>query len=345
MARKLNADVLSEFCRQIGALTKAGIPVVKAMEILKMSEENRRISNLYGTLEEKIKSGCSIGDSMEEIGVFPDLTIKMFRAAEISGQLDQMASRLAEHYRKEHRLKNQIKTATLYPKLVCIMAVGIVLFIFLGIMPMVESLFVDTDLPVLTQVLMYISKWLKESWYLAAAVLVCALIIWKILFTTDRVERAWNRFCIHTPLIGKQLSILYTARFARSQSELYASGVSMVEGLKIAAGTMDSSYLEAQFEGVVRDVKNGDPLSLAIARVDGFDKKIAMIIRVGEETGELDAMLDSIAEGYEYEAEMAINRMVSMIEPAMILVIGLVVLLILLGIMKPMWTMYEYIGY
>ncbi len=344
MTRKLKADELSEFCRQLGALTRAGIPVAKAVEILKTATENKRISKIYGELETMIRCGRSIADSMEALHVFPELTVSMFRAAEASGQLKKTANRLAEHYRKEYRLENQIKTATLYPKLLCIMMLGMIVFVFLGIIPMVEPLFAEMELPLETKILIKISSFLKESWYLAVPVAVFAVLLGKILKSNWRIRTVIDMVYLHLPVIGNYLRILYTERFARSQSGLYSSGVSIVDSLSIAAGTIGSHYLEAQFRRVVEDVKNGDPLSHAIEQVKGLDKKLSMIIRVGEETGELDAMLESIAEGYEHEAEMILSRVIRMMEPMLLIVIGLVIIEIFRGIMVPMWSMYEYIG-
>ena len=342
--RKLTADVLSDMCRQIGVMAGAGITVAKAMEILKNTTENKRIANVYGALENRIKRGCPIGDSMEELGVFPEMAVNMFRAAEVSGQLEKTANNLSEHYRKEHRTKTQIKAATLYPKILCIMAIGIILFVFLVIMPMVEPLFYGAELPLITRILMDISLFLQKDWYIVAAVLAMIVILEPIVLSFHCVKILFDKMILLIPVLGKQMRIIYTARFARSLSGLYASGVPMVISLEIASRTLGNRYLEAQFMDVVRAVENGATMSHAIDSVKGFDKKLPAIIFVGEETGKLDKMLLSLAESYEHESEIAINKIVSSIEPLMIIVIGVIVAVILLGIMVPMWSMYEYIG-
>ncbi len=344
MVRKLRSDELSELCRQIGALTRAGIPMVKAVEMLGRSAGNKRISNVYGELESMIRRGNSISSSMDTLGVFPELTVNMFHAAERSGQLEKTANRLAEYYRKEHQTETKIRTATMYPKLLCLMAFSVVLFVFLIIIPVVEPLFEGAELPVITIVLMGISKTIKDFWYLVIAGIVMVRLLVRLFLLNRRGKLFWDMICLHLPILGKQIRILYTARFARSLGSLYYSGVSMVESLSIAAKTIGNRYLEDQFLRVVSDVRKGDSLSQAVERVDGLDKKLPMIIRVGEETGELDKMLDDIADGYEYDAEMAMNRIIAMIEPGLIVLIGVVVAVILLGIMVPMWSMYEYIG-
>lgn len=281
---------------------------------------------------------------MEAIGVFPEMMVNMFRAAEASGQLEKTANHLAEHYRKEHRLANQMRTATLYPKILCIVALSIVMFVFLVIVPMVEPLFANMELPMSTQILMAISSGMKTHWYLILCMLFLPFVLGPCLLSLNRVRMLWDMILLHLPMIGKQMRTICTARFARCQSSLYASGVSMVDSLKIASRTLGNRYLESQFTEVIRQVENGTALSMAMETVDGLDKKLSAMICVGEETGKLDVMLASLADGYEHEAEMAMNRMVSLIEPFLIIVIGGVVAVILLGIMVPMWSMYEYIG-
>ena len=342
--RKLTADILSDMCRHTGAMVGTGITMAKTMEILKNTTESKKLSGIYGELEYRIKQGQSIGDSMDVIGVFPELMVNMFRAAEISGSLEKTADHLAEHYRKEHRTMTQMKAATTYPKILCVMAITIVLFVFLIIMPMVEPLFQGVELPLITRVLMRISIFLKQEWYMTAMVFLIIMLFGPSVLSLHTVKRIWDKILLYIPVLGKQMRIIYTARFARSLSNLYASGVPMLISLETASKTLGNRYLEEQLNNVALAVEYGETLSEAIGTVKGLDKKLPAIIFVGEETGKLESMLLSLAEGYEHEAEMAMNKMVSMTEPMMIVVIGIVVAVILLGIMLPMWSMYEYLG-
>lgn len=342
--RKLTADTLSDMCRQIGVMTGAGITMAKAMEVLKNTSEKKRTAWIYGELEDRIKRGYSIGDSMESLGVFPEMAVNMFRAAEVSGQLDKTANDLAEHYRKEHRTMTQMKAAAMYPKILFFMAINIVLFAFLVIMPMVEPLFYGVELPRVTRILMKISGFLQHDWYIVAAALVVVILLEPMILSNHVVKYVIDKMIFYIPVLGKQIRIIYTARFARNLSRLYASGIPMMVGLEITSRTIGNRYLETQILDVVHEVENGVSLSRAIEFVHGLDKKLPAVIFVGEETGKLDMMLLGLAEGYEYEAEIAINKLVSMIEPLMIVVIGILVAVILLGIMIPMWSLYEYIG-
>lgn len=341
---KLKPDLLSEFCRMIGAMTGSGITLARSMEILQDSVEDKRIAGLYGKLQSKIEQGYPISDAMEEMKMFPELLINMFRAAETSGRFEETAKRMAEYYRKEHRMRGQIKTATVYPKFLCLMLLVVVLFVFLVILPMVEPLFREMELPVVTKILISVSSFVKEKWYMLVFFALLFTVFGMVVRANEKFHRLRDKIQLRLPVIGKNMCTIYTARFARSLGSLYGSGVAMVESLEIASRTIGNRYLEEQFSEVVRKVKNGELLSRAVKNVDGFDKKLAPIILVGEETGKLDGMLENIAETYEYEAEAALTRLIALIEPVMIVIIGIVIGSILLGIMLPMWSMYEYIG-
>ena len=340
--KSLKPNQLSEFCMYTGAMLGAGVPLVKSMEILQKGSGRKRIRKLYGDLEISMQKGNSFTTALEETGVFPEFLLNMFRAAEANGRLEETAKRMAHYYKKEHRIKSQIQSATLYPKILGIVSIFVGLTIFLVVMPTVEPLFRDVELPLLTRILLKISQLIKEWWHVCLIGMIGTDVIIRLLIKKNYVRKILDRLKLYTPITGKQLRVLYTARFARSESDLYSSGLPMVEGLKIAARTIGNRHLEEQFETVVDMVQGGESLSRAIMSVDGFDAKLALVISVGEESGRLDEMLETIAESYEQEAEAAINRLVSMIEPCMIIVMGLIIGTIVLGIMLPMWSMYEY---
>lgn len=339
----LKPQQLAEFCRQVGAMQSAGVPLVSAMEILQKGTDKKSIRNLYGQLQNRMEQGMSFSHAMEETSVFPELLLQMFRAAEAGGKLEATADHMADYYKKEHQIRNQIRTATLYPKLLCIVSMMVVLTIFLVVIPTVESLFEGMELPLLTRVLLMMSRLLCKQWQLGLLFLMSALLLFGYLSGKPKVIWMKDRMKIKLPVIGKHYRVIYTSRFARSESGLYSSGLPLVEGLEIAARTIGNRYLEGQFEGVIRMIRGGKSLSHAIESVDGMDRKLASVIFVGEETGRLDEMLEHMADGYEHDAEAAIQRLVAMIEPVMIVIMGVVIGAILLGIMMPMWSMYEYI--
>ena len=344
MKRTLKSAQISDFCRHVGAMCSAGVPLTNAMEILQKGTEHRTVKQIYGELQYLMEQGFSFSNALEETGVFPELMLNMFRAAEVSGQLEETAKRMAIYYRKEHKIKSQIQTATLYPKILCLVSVFVVMTMMVVVVPIVEPLFRGVELPFLTRMLLMVHDLMKEHWYVAVGALAGLYVLVRVLIKNKSVRLTRDRIKLMLPLIGKQYRTICTARFARSESSLYSSGLPMVESLAIAARTMDNLYLETQFVNAIKMVQGGSSLCEAIESVKGLDPRLAPVIFVGEESGKLGEMLEELAESYEYDAEMAINRLVAMVEPAMILVMGALVGLILLGIMVPMWSIYEYMA-
>lgn len=335
---------LSEFSRQIATMTGAGITLSRAMTIMQTGLENKRLLAVYSDIQKQIQQGRPLSEAMENTGVFPEMMLNMFRAGEASGQMEKTAAKLADHYQKEHRMNNRIRSATLYPKILAGVAVLAILIIFLVVMPTIEPLFEGMDLPAITKFLMAFSKFIKTRWYVAILACIFPFALWQVLMASDAFRYRWDRRKLKLPIIGKQLRIIYTARFSRNQSSLYTSGLSMIKSLEIASKTLGNNYIAEQFKEVIRKVRGGEMLSRAIQNVDGMDKKLAPTIYAGEETGRLDTMLESIADNYEYESDIALTRLTGMIEPAMILVMGLIIGLILMGVMLPLWNMYGNIG-
>lgn len=340
----LKADQLSEFCRHVGAMASAGIPLAKSMEILQKGTDEKKLRNLYGELGYFMEQGCSFSHALEQTGRFPELFLNMFLAAEASGTLGETAKRMSDYYKKEHELRKKIQSATLYPKILCIVSLFVLLMVVLVVIPTVEPIFAKMELPVLTKWILNFSHAICQHW---RGILFCFLILYLIgrgLMKTHKVRRWIDYIKINLPVVGKSFRVIYTARFARSESGLYSSGLPIVEGLKISARTIGNLYLEDQIHNVIQRIQGGATLSRAMESADGFDGKLASVMFVGEETGTLDDMLETISDSYELEAELAFNRLAALIEPCMILVMGLVIGLILMGIMMPMWSMYEYIG-
>jgi len=341
--RKLASMEISELCLQLETMAVAGIPLVRALNILKDGSDNRKLCAMYGELERELNRGVSLSGAMDNSGMFPELAVNMVRAGEAGGNLKGVLAELAKHYQKEHRMGRRLKGALLYPKIVGLTAILTILVMFLFVMPSIEPLFAGMELPAVTRFLMAFSRFLTEKWYLAAAVLAVMAACMEILKRSERFCCFRDHVLICTPFIGRQLRIIYTARFARCISSLYSGGLPMVESLRIAGRVLGNRYLETRFPLVIQKVQNGEMLSEAIKAADGFEKKLSAVIFVGEETGKLDVMLEKAADGYEYETDVAMTKIVSMAEPVIILILGAVVGISMLGIMLPLWHMYEYI--
>lgn len=344
---RINANEVAEFCRQLANMLSSGIMAVRAMEILKERDLKSKLKNIYGQLYKDIQQGTTISDAMRRQGkAFPILLINMFASGEASGRLDHVAERMALHYEKEYKLNGKIKNAMLYPKILSAATVVVVLIIFVFVLPeffdMLEGL--GAGLPAITRGVIGISDFLVTQWYVLLIALLAVIAILRYLLSLYGIRLMLDKAKLRLPVVGKLLKIIYTARFARTLSSLYSSGVSMIHALEITGTVVMNTYIENQFTGLIRDVLNGEPLSGSIRKISGFDSKLPNTILVGEEAGRLDAMLLSTAESFDYEAEQAVNALVALAEPVMIVTMALVIMAVLLSVMQPMASLYESFG-
>jgi type IV pilus assembly protein PilC len=279
---------------------------------------------------------------MESKKCFPDLMIGMIRAGEGSGNLDQVTERLTLQYEKDYKLTQQVKSAMTYPVVLLVLCVAIVILIVTFILPQFQSLFDQMDsLPVPTEILIAISDFLVQKWYAALLIVFTVFMLIRIIMAIPAVRRQIDYRKVHMPVFGKLFKIIYTARFARTLSSLYSSGMPIATALGIAGNTIGNSYVEGQFEQVVALVRSGIPMSQALREVDGLQKKLASTILVGEESGRLDVMLDSIALSLEADAEEATKRMVTLMEPLLIMMMAVVVGFIMIAVMLPIYESYS----
>lgn len=340
--KKLNLKELSEFSRQIGTMLNSGVSLIRTMSILVQREEKPKLKKIYKDLYVKLQQGFTLSAAMQEQGkAFPDLMINMFRSGESSGHMDQVAMTMAKQYDKDYKVQSKIKSAMIYPIILVIAMFGGAILIFTFIMPEFAGVFGDAPLPLITQVLMAISNVMVEYWYwLLIGVLIIVAIIAGVLQIPE-VRYRFDKFKLNAPLFGKLLRTIYTARFARTMCSLYTSGISIINGLMIVRTTIGNTYIESQFDAVITSVRNGATLSQSIALIQGFDAKLASSIYIGEESGRLDDMLTTLADDFDYESAMASERMVTILEPVIIIIMAIAVMVVMLAVLLPVIGLYN----
>ncbi|MDD2371020.1 MAG: type II secretion system F family protein [Firmicutes bacterium] len=339
---RLNSKALGDLSRQMGTMLSAGVNITKTLTILLSQTDNKKQKMLFERLYLNINRGNSLSAAMEDCqGTFPELMINMFKAGEATGSMDKSAMKMAEYYEKEHRLKSKIKGAMTYPIILLILTIGVTLMLFTFVIPSFVDLLGDGEIPLITQILLGISSFITGYWYLLIVFIALIGLGIYFLFKIPEVVIRVDRFKLKMPIIGKLLTIIYTARFSRTLSYLYSSGVNMIEAVRASSRTIGNHYLEKEFEVVNEKIRQGNSLSTSIENIPGIEKKLVATIFIGEETGRLDQMLDSMATNYDYDAEAATNRLISILEPAMIIVMTLIVGSVLMGVMLPMMTSYS----
>ena len=339
---RIRAAALGDFFRQLGTMLGSGVTIVRALQIIlgdqSLGKEERTV---YRELLQLIKVGCSLSDAMKETDAFPEFAVNLVRSAENSGNLERAAKRLASHYEKQRRLSAKVSKTFVYPIFLLVMVVVVVVALSLFILPMFDNLFATMeDLPVLTKIVMGFGSAIAGYWYVFLIGFFVLWLVLSLLLRIRSVRRELDELKLRLPFFGPLLRKIYTARFALTFSTLYASGVSILNALQIASATVGNLYIEQQFQSVISDVRTGQSLSVALDRVDGFSKKMISSIRVGEESGSLESMLDSMSDNLTFEADMAIDKMVALLEPLTILILALIVGVMVIGVMLPIINSY-----
>ena len=331
---KFKTADLAFFCRQLSSMLTAGISLVRGLHILYTQEEKKKAKAALREIYEDVQKGRSFSEAIQSRpGVFPDLFISMVAAGEASGNLDVIMVRVADFYLNQNKVNNKIKGAMIYPLVLLGMLVAVFFGLFIFIMPTFRELVMDQEIPPLSQAMFDISDFLIDKWWvLIIAVAIIAFVI-RILCITPKTRMKIDELLIKVPKVGPLLTVIYTGRFARTMANLYSSGLQMVDCIEKSAGTLGNSYISKVFRtNVVEDVKHGEALSTAVTKTGVFPGVFTSIIMVGEESGALDDILNKSADYYEDESETAISKLVGLMEPAMIILLGLMIGLVLAGI-------------
>ncbi|MCM1529315.1 MAG: type II secretion system F family protein [Alistipes sp.] len=331
---KFGTKELSFCCRQLSAMLTSGLTLVKAIDILTKEQENEKAKAIWQDIYENVQKGESFSSTLEmHAGSFPNFLISMVSAGESSGSLDVIMTRMSEHYAKENKLKNTVKSAMVYPVILAVLCIVIVLFLFIFIMPTFIDMYEDkSQMPAITKALDAISKFLRKRWYLVIALVVGIVFFIKYALKVPKWRLKVDRLLIKGPGFGPLMTKIYTGRFARTLSNLYSSGIPMVECLQKASAILGNSYVDEKFEEVIDEVKQGETLSAAITRTEIFESMFCSVIYVGEESGALDSILEKTSDYYEEESDSAVQRLVSMVEPLLLVFMGLIIGLVVAGV-------------
>lgn len=334
---------LAAFLQELGMLLKAGISPVRALTVISgsdgLKEEEQEI---LSELLLRIRQGQPLSDAMENMEeVFPPMLISMIRAAEAAGNLDETALRMAEYYTKEYRISEKLKSAAAYPRFLAVLTAAVAVFLLQCVLPRFESLFLLMDeLPIPTRILYAAMNFFHTYGFAAIIAAASGPVLLRVLLSIASVRLRVDRLKVRMPFTGNLRKIIYTARFARVVSSLYASGLPLVTAIQIAKDSIGNTYIQQQLEKSVEMVLAGKSVSESMEAVDGLAGKLVLAVRVGEETGRLETILNTMADDLEYEAELAAGRLLSFAEPAMIIVMALAVGFVMLAVMLPIYGSY-----
>lgn len=342
IVNKVKTKQISIFCRQFYTMLNSGVTIVNCLDILRKQTESKKLAQTLDDIYEDVLTGSSFSDSVKKHDdVFPSLLINMIDAGEVSGNLDNIMDRMAFHYEKEYKMNNKVKGAMAYPMILGLLSVVVVIFLLTFIMPTFTEMFEDSGvpLPTPTRILLAISDTLTGYWYIF--VIVIGIIVYSLIkyIKTTQGRTMFDSIKLKIPIVKRTVADIVTSRFSRTLSTLMMSGVPLIEALDIVSRVVGNKVVENGILDAKEDVRKGTSLSTPLQRIDAFPLMLTQMIEIGEESGSLDDILEKTANFYDEEVDVSIQRLTTMLEPIMIIVMAVVIGFIVISMVLPMFDM------
>jgi type IV pilus assembly protein PilC len=340
----VSSKKLCTFTRQFSTLQDAGLPVLRSLKILEGQMRPGVLKNALMDVVEDVESGSTLSEAFgKHPKCFDRLYVNMVKAGEAGGALETILKRLADFKEKAQSLKRKITGAMVYPVVVILTAVGILTFIMLFIIPKFEKIFKDFNmtLPDLTLALMKTSNWFGHYWYTLPLFPLCFWLMLKLIRLSRAGNYAIDRIYLWIPIIGKLIEKTIVARTTRTLGTLVASGVPILESLSIVRETCTNAVFERMYQRVYESIREGDTIAQPLKESRLVDDMVVNMVDVGEETGDLDSMLYKIADVYDEEVNVMVESLISLLEPLMIVVLGLIIGTIVIALFMPLLKLLE----
>jgi type IV pilus assembly protein PilC len=339
---KVKSKELQIFTRQFATLINAGIPVVESLGVLTQGSTTPVLKDMLLKAKAAIEGGKSLGDSLAQHSrAFDNFYCNMVRAGEASGALDTILGRMSTYLEKTEKLKNQIKSAMMYPVMILGVATLVIALILVFIIPKFQEMYKSSggELPWLTQQVVGLSKWLRENWWMALGAAIAGPILGKNYYSTEDGKRAVDEVLMKVPLFGDVFVKSGVARFSRTMATLLSSGVPLLDAIEVGAKTVGNAVMERYLLKCRENVAVGKGFSGPLNKIPIIPKMVGQMIEIGEQTGSLDGMLGKIADFYEDEVDNAIKGLMTLIEPILLVLIGSVIAVLVLAMYLPIFGM------
>lgn len=341
-AEKVRSIDVQLFSRQIYTLLKAGVPIMRGLAGLQESAINKSFAKILQDVRESLESGRELSAAMHRHPeVFSHFYISMVRVGEMTGKMDEIFLRLFDHLEFERDMRERVRTALRYPMFVVIAMAIAMLVINLFVIPAFAKVYAgfNAELPLMTKILIASSNFTVNFWPLLLVMAVGGTIAFKTYIATAQGAYRWDKFKMRIPIVGKIILKGTMARFARSFALASRSGVPIVQALKVVAKTVDNKYIESCVEQIRDGVERGESILRTSVATGVFTPVVLQMIAVGEETGEMDNLMEEIASMYEREVDYELKTLSSQIEPILIVGLGILVLILALGVFLPIWDL------
>jgi type IV pilus assembly protein PilC len=329
------------FTRQFATMIDAGLPLVQCLDILSGQLDNMAFREVLTKVKLKVESGSTLADALgDHPKVFDTLYVQLVAAGEIGGILDTILNRLAQYIEKNEKLKSKVKGAMVYPSVVLVVAVGVTVVLLLFVTPTFEKMFKDFGgaMPVPTQIVIDVSKWLQHYIGFLIGVIIAAVVAFRAWVNWPRGRVQWDSFAIRTPIFGTLIRKVAVARFTRTLGTMISSGVPILDALEVVAKTAGNAVVERAIRYTKDRIAEGKTIVQPLAETKVFPPMVVQMIGVGEATGAMDQMLTKIADFYDDEVDAAVGALTSMIEPVMMVFLGGIVGGFLIAMYLPIFS-------
>jgi len=343
---------LAIFTRQLSTMISAGIPILESVEVLVEQAEDPGFKDVLREIAEAVRAGTDLSEAMSQHpDVFKDLYVNMIRAGEASGQLDEILNRLAEYLEETDALRREIKSAMTYPAVSLTMIVGIVIVLLVFVIPRFEKIFVaikrqakSFELPLPTQILFKVSHFVRENTVIWVPALVGLVVVIVLATRGGKGSYLKDYILLKLPVMGPLMHKVALSRFARTFATLLQSGVPILATLDIVATTTGNKVLEKAIVEASQSIQEGEPLAVPLAKSGVFPKMVTRMVLIGERSGALETLLSKISDFYDTEVKATVKQLTSLIEPIMILLMGVVVGGVVMAVFLPIFKMAGAVG-
>ena len=342
--KKVGSDQLLDMTREMATLLRAGLPLDRAMEILINLSSHDGTKALLQRVRDDVRGGASLSQALDKQGgVFSRFYVNIVRAGEAGGALAVVMARLSEFMERAKELKETVRSAMIYPTLLLVVAFASILLLLTYVVPQFEQTFASAgkSLPLATQIVIGAGRYAREYWWSVFGVVIVIGYWWRWQMARPKSKFKWDGRFLRAPLVGDMVAKIETARFARTLSTLLSNGVTLLGGLSIVRETMSNTVLAGALDGVIIKLREGRGLAQPLLETGVYPMLAVQMIKVGEETGRLEEMLSRVAEIYDRESQLAVKRMLTLLEPLLILFMAVVIASIILSILYGIFSVNE----
>ena len=335
------------FSKQFATMLSAGLPLAQALDVLASQEKNAPFRKSLENVVEIVEGGGKLSKAFsKQKGIFTDVELNLIAAGEKSGNLVEMMQRVADNLEKQKEFRSKIRGALIYPAVISLAVIGVVVLLMIFMVPAIEDLYADFggELPGATKFLIKVSNFMVRFWWGVVGVIAGGLIAIKYYYSSSSGKEVIDRFLLTMPIFGELIVKMHLAEFSRLLAMLLTSGIQIVNALNIVAGALSNIHFKKAIKKAAKEVQQGTPLAVPIARAEDFPIIVSRIIATGETTGNLDKVLADIGEYYQTEVDQMTSNLTKLLEPVILLLVGGVVLFLALVVYAPIYNLANFVS-